>query len=53
MESRHRRALIRRLSPPGYEGVPDCLPAPQRVVNPETSCMIVNSQLFEAYVTGL
>src|SRR6266849_11036766 len=50
MESRSRRALIRWLGPRRSDGVPDCLPAPRRVVNPEASCMIVSSQLFESYL---
>ena len=50
MESRHRRAPIRRLGPRGSDEVPDCLPALRRVVNPEASSMIVSSQLFEAYL---
>src|SRR5271165_3472347 len=42
--------LIRRLGPRRSDGAPDCLLVLRRVENPEVSCMIISSQLFEAYL---
>src|ERR1019366_10195699 len=49
-EPRSRRAQISRFDLRKSNGVSDCLSAARRVVNPEASCMIVSSQLFEAYL---
>src|ERR1035437_4857879 len=50
MEPRSRRAQISRFDLRKSNGVSDCLSAARRVVNPEASCMIVSSHLFEAYL---
>ena len=44
------RYPIRRCGPRASDGTSDCLLAPRRVVNTEASCMVISSQLFEAYL---